>query len=543
MRSYARIGIVAAALLSFARMAHAQVPLGESIRENLGGAVNTASIEILPIVSPDGSTLYFDRKYDPGNIGGADDEDDIYFSTRMPDSSWSVARNIGPPLNTRGSDVLYWISSDGNTALVHHGAPMADRPAGMAIARRRNGAWTAPVPLRIEGVGSLGDSYYAFVAPDLTHLLVAFAPRSGAPRDMDIFVCDAIGSDLTHWGAPRSLGATINTTSFDGAPFLASDDRTLYFASDGRGGIGSSDLFVSRRLDSGWTKWTEPVNMGGNVNTARFDASLSIPADGRDLYISGAGFEEDQGFGKADIFRIALAQQFRPVVVVTVDGRLVAGTRGVRGLVRAERTSDRTEIASAVSGANGRFQFTLPAGVEYRITGGADGYVEGSANVDARGMESSRTVATTISLEKAPAVASHATSLEPAPTTPSADDAAVHFASGSAELSSNAVAALERRLATIGRTGATGTAARIVLVGHTDDVGEEPDNVELARRRAGSVRAWLVAHGVDAATISVEAAGESDPVAPNSTARGRALNRRVDVQMHTRVEGVIDIGR
>lgn len=507
-------------MLLLACSARAQEPFRDTQRENLGPAVNSPSVEILPIVSPDGSTLYFDRKYDPDNVGGAADQDDIWYSKRLPDGSWSQARNIGAPLNTPGSDVLFWISADGSTALVHHGAEVRGRTVGMAIARRSGERWGAPQAISIAGVSSLGESYYAQIAPDGRHLLLAYAADTTRVRNLDLFVCDALGDDLTRWGAPRSLGSMINTPEFDGAPFFAADNRTLYFASDGRGGMGSSDLYVARRIDTGWTVWTTPENLGGQINTPRFEASLSIPADGRDLYISGAGFIDEPSFGKADIYRIPLPAKFRPAIVVTVEGRLLAGSRGVRGLVRAERAATHSEVAATVSDENGRFQMTLPAGVEYRLTGGADGYAEGTATLDARGVTATRTIETTILVGAA------------SDAVPRGEDPAeigIRFASGSAEPGPDAFDGLERALATISRDQASGTVTAVTIIGHTDDVGSDESNLDLSRRRAEAVRAWLAGRGIDAALLKAEGHGESKPIAPNTTSSGRALNRRVEV--------------
>lgn len=77
------------------------------IRENLGDKINTQYVEILPIISPDGKTLYFDRKYDKNNVGGEMDDDDIYYSELLPNGKWSECKNIGSPLNSVGSDVLF----------------------------------------------------------------------------------------------------------------------------------------------------------------------------------------------------------------------------------------------------------------------------------------------------------------------------------------------------------------------------------------------------------------------------------------------------
>ena len=523
MRPFARIAAaLVALLLGCWHELPAQVELGENLqRINLGRTINTEAVEILPIVSPDGSTLYFDRKYSASNVGGVEDQDDIYYARRQPDGSWSEARNIGAPLNTAGSDVLFWISPDGRTALVHHGARVRGKTMGMAIARRRGDNWSRPTPIHVEGLGPLGDSYYGFIAPDGRHLLLAYAPDSTRPGDLDIFVCRAASNDLTRWGRPRSLGPTINSPGFDGAPFLAADERSLYFASDGRGGMGSADLFVARRLDTSWTNWTAPVNLGPQVNTPRFDASLSIPADGRDLYLSGGGFMDERSFGRSDIYRAPLPAPLRPEPLAIIEGRLVAGRRGLRGLIRAERVADGAEMATTVSDASGNFRMSLRGGAEYRLTGGADGYVEGSVRLDIRDLTAPRRMQTTIDVARA--------GDEPRPE-PAEREPGVYFESGSAELGARAVAGLERALATIRRDQQTGRVTRIVVIGHTDDIGSEESNLELSRRRAEAARAWLVARGIDESLFGIEARGETAPAAENSTARGRSLNRRVEVQ-------------
>ena len=71
----------------------------------------------------------------------------------------------------------------------------------------------------------------------------------------------------------------------------------------------------------------------------------------------------------------------------------------------------------------------------------------------------------------------------------------------------------------------------IVLVGHTDSVGADAYNQKLSVRRAEAVKAYLVSKGIEANRIYTEGKGESQPVADNKTAEGRAKNRRVDVEV------------
>ncbi|WP_236211093.1 OmpA family protein [Metapseudomonas otitidis] len=75
--------------------------------------------------------------------------------------------------------------------------------------------------------------------------------------------------------------------------------------------------------------------------------------------------------------------------------------------------------------------------------------------------------------------------------------------------------------------------ARLSVTGHTDSVGSDAYNLKLSEKRAKSVADYLVTSGIPADSVqSVGGAGESQPVADNKTAEGRALNRRVEIVIH-----------
>ncbi|MBP1685960.1 MAG: glycine zipper protein, partial [Deltaproteobacteria bacterium] len=71
----------------------------------------------------------------------------------------------------------------------------------------------------------------------------------------------------------------------------------------------------------------------------------------------------------------------------------------------------------------------------------------------------------------------------------------------------------------------------IIVEGHTDSVGSDHYNLGLSRRRADTVRRYLVDHGIAASRITADGMGESKPVASNDTADGRAQNRRVELHV------------
>jgi OOP family OmpA-OmpF porin len=71
----------------------------------------------------------------------------------------------------------------------------------------------------------------------------------------------------------------------------------------------------------------------------------------------------------------------------------------------------------------------------------------------------------------------------------------------------------------------------VIAVGHTDSVGTEAYNQKLSERRAAAVKTYLVSKGVPADRIYTEGKGESQPIASNKTAAGRAKNRRVEIEI------------
>ena len=69
----------------------------------------------------------------------------------------------------------------------------------------------------------------------------------------------------------------------------------------------------------------------------------------------------------------------------------------------------------------------------------------------------------------------------------------------------------------------------VTVSGHTDNSGSELTNQQLSEARASAVRAILISSGVPAASVSAVGMGPSSPIADNSTATGKAQNRRVEI--------------
>jgi outer membrane protein OmpA-like peptidoglycan-associated protein len=111
--------------------------------------------------------------------------------------------------------------------------------------------------------------------------------------------CDLYFSERTldGWSEPRNLGRNVNSAGWDGHPSISSDGKWLYFSSDRYGGFGGRDIWRAPRKDSGWGK---AENLKYPINNARDQASPFIHPDGTTLYFASAGHG---GLGMLDVFK------------------------------------------------------------------------------------------------------------------------------------------------------------------------------------------------------------------------------------------------
>lgn len=108
------------------------------------------------------------------------------------------------------------------------------------------------------------------------------------------------------WGMPVNLGQTVNTSSFDGCPYISSDGLSLFFCSDRSGGLGNTDIWVTTRQTK-TEAWGPPANLSPIVNTSSIEAHPYISADGLSLYFAdvvapGETPTRPGGYGGGDIW-------------------------------------------------------------------------------------------------------------------------------------------------------------------------------------------------------------------------------------------------
>ena len=473
----------------------------DSQPENLGRHINTSDVEILPVISADGRTLFFCRRShsDPG---------DIFFSTRNPDGSWAPAQSIGAPLNNSHANFVCSASPDGKTLLLGNVYTQnGSLKPGVSITRRSDSGWSFPEPLLIRNYYNHSAFSAFYLAGDETTLLMSLQ-RDDTHGETDLYVNFRQGDGT--WSEPRNLGLQINTYADETTPFLASDGVSLYFSSKGHRGFGSNDVFVAKRLDESWQRWSAPANLGPGVNSSGWDAYYTIPASGDFAYF----VSEKNSYGREDIFRIRIPDSLRPAPVVLITGRVLqSGTQVPLGATIYYETLPEGRLAGTArsDAKTGEYSIILPAGKKYGFRAEAENFVSVSQNLDLVNFNAYREISRDLML--VPVSAGQSARLNN-----------IFFDSGRAELRDESSPELERLLALMKKF----PAMELEIAGHTDDVGTPSENLRLSRERAEAVAQFLYRNGIDPARIRVRGYGQTRPLVKNSSEEHRAQNRRVE---------------
>lgn len=147
------------------------------------------------------------------------------------------------------------------------------------------------------------------------------------------------------WSEPQNLGPEINTEFWETSPSISPDKRALYFSSNRPGGFGGADLYVSYRQANG--KWLPAVNMGPTINSAGDELAPFIHADNQTLYYTSNGL---QGYGNSDLFIIRKNSKGEwgvpenlgyPINTIENEGSLAVSADGLTAYYASDRSDSR----------------------------------------------------------------------------------------------------------------------------------------------------------------------------------------------------------
>jgi outer membrane protein OmpA-like peptidoglycan-associated protein/tetratricopeptide (TPR) repeat protein len=345
------------------------------------------------------------------------------------------------------------------------------------------------------------------LSPDKRDLYFA-SSRLGGYGGQDLYVSHQLPNG--RWSDPENLGPEINTIGDESAPFIHADNQTLYFTSSGHLGYGGSDLFMAKKQGKGWSK---PENLGYPINTIENEGSLVIAADGKTAFYTS---DRSDSRGGLDLYSFELREELRPARTLWVKGK-VFDKKTQKGLPSGVELTDLSsqEVVSRVqTDATGNYLITLPVGKDYAFNVKRRGYLFFSENFPLSQKAPDSTYNIDIPLQPIEANASVVLKN-------------IFFESGRFDLKPASTIELDNILQLMKEN----PTLKIQISGHTDNIGKAGDNLTLSNNRAQAVVKYLVSKGIEPARLTYKGYGATQPVADNATEEGRAKNRRTELQV------------
>ena len=318
------------------------------------------------------------------------------------------------------------------------------------------------------------------------------------------------------WTFPELLN--VSTSGDERSVYIAADNKTIYFSSDGHGGFGKLDIFKA--------KWNGinaegPVNIGQPFNTRKDDRGFVISGRGdaayfiRDLDIYFANIKEAQF-------------SLKPEQRVLIYGKIQLNNKPAQKVVRI--MSEGNLIGETSSDDDGRYSITIPAGFSV-----AEVFVDDSKNRYHR-----QTIASNSNLYKEFQIdfLAHENSVlkvdsilkEDSEATPISETDHLHtviyFEFDTFDIPSEEIFKLKKLLESINQ------ASLVQVIGHTDHVGNVQYNLDLSKKRALSVQHYITEHtGLNKNQFVIKFFGEGKPLNKSNTPQSRSMNRRVYVKI------------
>ena len=275
----------------------------DATAENMGRNINSFNPEYAGSISADGKTLVFtSRRAD--TKGGEVDEiadnmyyEDIYIS-QWNDSmkEWSQSEPIKGSINTPVHDAVLSISPDGNSIYVYK----SENGGDIFVSKKREDG-TFGNSVSIDKGRNVNSSYFessASVTED-ENFIYFVSDRPGGNGQADIYTARRIGDE---WTKPINLGDSINSEGDENSVFIHPRGDLLFFTSTGHDGMGSYDIFYSKRTNG---KWSKAKNMGYPINTVGSEKTISVTKNLKTAYVST---NYKGSYGNTDIFKIDISK-------------------------------------------------------------------------------------------------------------------------------------------------------------------------------------------------------------------------------------------
>ena len=489
--------------------------------------VSSPTDDYLPLISPDGEIMFFTRtivKQAKGDVAPRTYE---HFSwCKRPDilTMFDEGTALPEPFNQGANCGGASITVDNRELIVAMKNPNPKNPdnidlfstkynLGTNVAGEKIYQWGA-----LESLGDLVNTPDGFEGqPTLsgdgkTLYFVGVRPEcikdANGNFSHDIFFTRR-GKDGS-WGKAEMIGGGINTPGQEKGPFMHSDSKTLYFASDGHIGVGKMDLYFCKVQDDGTIK--EIKNIGYPINSESDELGIVVTSDGELAYFGARNFQNNKGW---DVYEFKMPEKAKPEKVMVVKGQVKtkSGEPPSNAKVEIQYTDSKQKEEVNVNADDGSYAAIVKISKNENVTLSVEGDdIAFNSRVIAK-KDDPAPVVTKLNMETREAKADEAFVIND-----------IYYTTNSADIEERSKIILD---AFAGYLMKHPTMV-IEISGHTDSRGDDNANKALSAERAFEVMKYLVDHGVESKRLSYQGYGESKPVGDNNTDEGRSMNRRTE---------------
>lgn len=480
---------------------------------NLGEGVNTKFPEYFPSLTADGSTLLFTRRINDDRAYGGVNED--FYVSYKEGEKWGASFSV-KPLNSLNNEGAPTISTNGRFLIFTSCATPFDGygegrngygSCDLFYAYKIGDKWTRPKNLRAPINTPNWETQPSFSSDGKTlYFIRGYRSRQGI-KNQDIWTTE-LKNDGT-WSKPIKLSNVVNTPGNEESVFIHPDGKTLYFSSDGHPGMGGLDIYMTKKDKNG--KWQTPINLGYPINTHANENSLLVSADGKLAYFAS---NREGGYGGLDLYHFELPEKYKPELVTYLKGKVFdAETKENLG-ARFELIDLETGeivVQSYADEVSGEYLVCLPGNRDYALNVSHNNYLFHSENFTLTEGSVTEPFKKDVGLNK----------LDVGEKVVLKN---VFFETAKFDLKPQSKIELNKLINFL----KANPTVNIELSGHTDNIGNEKDNLLLSQNRAKAVFDYLVANGINNERLTSKGYGDKQPISDNDTEKGRSENRRTE---------------
>jgi outer membrane protein OmpA-like peptidoglycan-associated protein len=465
--------------------------------------VSTVDPEYLAAISPDDERFFFTRRYDETRKGSLTPVSVEKFMMTVRDSSGFFGKGDPMPLPFNAS------------ANNNEGGPAISKDNRTLIFTRNvNGNFDLYISVmglekwgEIESLGpNVNDPKQWDSQPTMASdgKTVYFATY----RDATYGTSDIYATQKVNGVFSKAAPLPFNTNGNEKSPFIHPDNSTFYFSSDSLPGMGGFDIFMIKKDANG--KWGKPMNMGYPINTEGDEVGFFVSTDGNTGYFAS---NKLSGTGGYDIYSFEIPAERKPEKVLFVKGRITDDNDSIPTAARIELKNLRTSeiIDVDYDSLSGNYASVVKLDSDYIMTVKSEGAAYSSRYFEVTDTSAGKVVSGDLKVQKLEVGAPY-----------NLND--ILFNTNSAEMSvrnTNIVKDFASYLK-------SNPKLKVSIHGHTDNAGDPNKNLDLSNQRAKAVYELLIAEGVTADRLTFKGYGQTKPIADNNTPAGRAQNRRTE---------------